>query len=72
MPLSNVGRMLIIAGIVLIGVGLLFVVVQRFGGWPRLPGDFVFRRGNVTVYVPLATSLIVSLLLSLLFYLFRR
>ncbi|MGE5189697.1 MAG: DUF2905 domain-containing protein, partial [Gemmatimonadota bacterium] len=38
----------------------------------RLPGDFTFRRGNVTFYFPLATSLLVSVILSLLFWLFRR
>jgi hypothetical protein len=38
----------------------------------KLPGDFTFRSGGLTVYVPLATCLLLSVLLSLLSYLFRR
>lgn len=71
MPFSGVGRMLIMAGIVLAALGVLFVIVERIG-IPRLPGDIVIRRGNVTVFFPIATSILLSIILSLLFYLFRR
>jgi hypothetical protein len=63
------GRLLIIAGLVLAGVGLLITLGAPIG---RLPGDFTFRRGGVTFYFPLATSIIVSILLTLLMTLFRR
>ncbi len=63
------GRLLIIGGLVLAGIGLLITLGAPIG---RLPGDFTFRRGGVTFYFPLATSVIVSLLLTLLMTLFRR
>jgi len=65
------GRTLIVAGLVLVAAGVLLVVLARFG-LPRLPGDIVIRRGSWTFYFPIATSILLSILLSLLFYLFRR
>nr|MBO2471960.1 DUF2905 domain-containing protein [Bacillota bacterium] len=65
------GRTLIAAGALLMLAGLALVVVERFG-LPRLPGDIVIRRGNWTFYFPIATSLLLSAILTLLAYLFRR
>lgn len=62
----NMGRLLIIAGIVLIIIGLLW----RYMG--KLPGDIQFKTGNVTVYFPIATSIIVSIILTLIFYFMSR
>jgi len=70
--LSGLGRTLIFLGLGLLAVGAVLVVVGRLGGIPRLPGDILIRRGNFTFYFPLATSLLVSLILTLLFSLFRR
>lgn len=64
-------KLLIIAGVVLIAVGLVWLVGERFG-LGRLPGDFVIERGNVRFYLPLMTSLIVSVVLSLIFWFFSR
>ena len=63
------GRFLVIVGLVIAGVGLLMSLGLPLG---RLPGDFSVKRGNVSFYFPLATSVIVSVLLTLLFALFRR
>ena len=63
------GRLLVIVGLVIAGVGLLMSLGLPLG---RLPGDFSVRRGNVSFYVPLATSILVSVLLTLFFALFRR
>jgi hypothetical protein len=63
------GRALVVAGVVIAGVGLLIMLGLPLG---RLPGDFAVRRGNVSFYFPLATSIVVSILLTLLFALFRR
>jgi uncharacterized protein HemY len=63
------GRALVVAGVVIAGVGLLIMLGLPIG---RLPGDFAVRRGNVSFYFPLATSIVVSILLTLLFALFRR
>jgi hypothetical protein len=71
MNMPPLGRMLITAGIVLLIAGILVTVGGRFG-LGKLPGDFLFRRGNATFYFPLATSIIISLLLTLLLNLFLR
>jgi hypothetical protein len=65
------GRFLIVAGLVLIGLGVLWTVGERFG-LGRLPGDIVVERGNFRFYFPLATSLVLSLVISLLLWLFSR
>jgi hypothetical protein len=64
-----VGRFLIISGLLLAAVGLLINVGVPIG---RLPGDFTIRRGNFTFYFPLATAIIASILLTILFSLFTR
>ncbi len=67
------GRFLIGAGFVLIAVGLLVMGLERIGlGVGRLPGDVVWRGKSTTVYAPLGTSLLLSVLLSLLLYLLSR
>jgi hypothetical protein len=63
------GRLLIVAGLVVAGIGLLMTWGVPFG---RLPGDFTVRRGSVTFYFPLATSIIVSVLLTLILMWFSR
>ena len=63
------GRLLIITGLVIAGVGLLITWGLPIG---RLPGDFTVRRGNFTFYFPLATSIVVSILLTLLFSFLMR
>jgi hypothetical protein len=68
------GKILILIGVALVLIGALFLLGERLG-WlrlGRLPGDFSFERGSVRIYVPLATSLLLSLLLTILFWLFRR
>lgn len=72
MPATSLARVLIVSGAILVVLGLVVMYVGRIPGLGRLPGDIVVRRGNVTFYAPLASMLIVSLLLSLLFRLFGR
>jgi len=64
-----VGRILIILGLVLAVVGVLISLGVPIG---RLPGDFTIRRGNVSFYFPLATSILASIVLTLLMMFFRR
>lgn len=69
--MRDFGRLLMVLG----GVLLLFgIAMTAFGGLGlgRLPGDFIYRRGNFTFYFPLMTSIVISLVLSLLLWLFRR
>ncbi|HWS03274.1 MAG TPA: DUF2905 domain-containing protein [Gammaproteobacteria bacterium] len=64
-------RTLIILGVVLVVLGLLWPWLTKLG-LGRLPGDIVIERNGLRVYFPLMTSLLVSVVLSLLFWLFRR
>jgi hypothetical protein len=72
--LSSLGRTLLALGAVLAGVGFLLILAGRFPGLRigRLPGDLRVERGNFTFYFPLATSILVSVVLTLLFWLFGR
>jgi hypothetical protein len=70
--MSELGRPLIVVGAVLLLLGLFLTFGPRIPGLGRLPGDVVWRRGNTTVYFPLVTCLVISLVLSLLFALFRK
>ena len=63
------GRFLVIAGAIIMGVGLLVMMGLPIG---RLPGDFTVRRGNATFYFPLTTSILASIVLTLLLSLLRR
>jgi hypothetical protein len=64
-----VGRGLVIVGVAIAGLGVLMMLGFPLG---RLPGDIAVRRGSVSFYFPLASSILVSVLLTLLFALFRR
>ncbi|MGD0231280.1 MAG: DUF2905 domain-containing protein [Syntrophorhabdales bacterium] len=66
------GRALILIGavIILIGLGLLFAHKIPYLG--RLPGDIYIKRDNFTFYFPLATSILISIILSLIFRIFRK
>jgi Protein of unknown function (DUF2905) len=63
------GKLLLIVGIAIAALGLLVMAGVPLG---RLPGDFTVRRGSVTFYFPLATSILLSVVLTLLFYFLRR
>ena len=69
----SLGKLMIILGAVLIGIGLLFVLFSR-AGLPigRLPGDIMVRRRNFSFYFPLTTSILLSIVLSLVFYFLSR
>ena len=64
--LDSLGRLLVLTGGVLVLLGLLLVLGHKLPFPSRLPGDLVLRRGEVTVYVPIATMLLVSLGLTIL------
>lgn len=72
---SQLGKLLVALGIVVIVVGVLLLLGASVPWFPRpgrLPGDFVIRRGNTTVYLPLATSILLSVLLTVVLMLWRR
>lgn len=71
--MSGLGRLLIGLGCFLLLAGLLLLAANRIGlPLGRLPGDISYRGKNVSVYFPLGTSILLSILLSLMFYVFAR
>jgi hypothetical protein len=80
---TTLGKVLIGIGLGIVALGVLLVVVERIPGFAnvfswlgKLPGDIFIKRDNFSFYFPIATSIVLSILLSLLFYLvgwlFRR
>jgi membrane protein implicated in regulation of membrane protease activity len=69
---NDIGRTLIILGLLITLAGVLLLFVGRVPWIGRLPGDIHIQRGNWSFYFPIATSIVLSLLLTLLFWLFGR
>jgi DUF2905 family protein len=63
------GKTIVLVGLAIAGLGLLMMLGVPFG---RLPGDFYVKRGSFSFYFPLATSIILSIILTLVFAFFRR
>jgi Protein of unknown function (DUF2905) len=70
--MSEIGKLLIVVGVLIAGIGVVIVLAGRLPWIGRLPGDIYVRRGNFTFYFPLATSILVSIVLTLIFWLFGR
>jgi len=70
--LGFLGKLLILLGVFIILIGIFLLIGDRIPWLGRLPGDFVIRKKNFTFYFPLATSIIISIILTLLFTLFRK
>lgn len=70
--MHGVGRLLIVAGLVLVAAGVLLSLAPRLPWLGKLPGDIMIKREQFSFYMPLTTSLILSLLVSLLLWLLRR
>ena len=64
MELAQIGRVLVLIGAVVLGLGLVLVVADRVPFIGRLPGDITIRGDGWTVYAPLATSIVLSVLLT--------
>jgi len=70
--MPHIGKTLVMFGFILILTGLLFQFIGKLPGIGRLPGDIYIRKGSFTFYFPIATSLAISLLLSLILSFFWR
>ncbi len=70
--LSALGKMLILLGVLIIVMGAFLLLGEKIPWIGRLPGDILIKRKNFTFYFPLATSILISIILTLLFTLFRR
>jgi hypothetical protein len=70
--IQYIGRFLIITGIVIVAIGGLLMLSGKISWLGRLPGDIIIQRKNFTLYFPLATSILISLLLTLIFWVIGR
>lgn len=70
--MTELGKMLMVIGVVCVAVGALLWSGLGRGWVGRLPGDIHYTRGNVSFYFPFVTCLLLSVLLTLLLWLFRR
>lgn len=69
---EGMGKLLVILGVVLIVVGVLFQFAGKIPWLGRLPGDISIQREHFSFYFPITTSIVISIVLTLLFWLFRR
>jgi hypothetical protein len=69
--MSDLGRLLIVAGVILVLVGAVFLLAPKLPWLGKLPGDISYQRGNFSFYFPLATCIVISLILTVILYLFR-
>ena len=70
--MTSFAKLFLILGIVFLAVGLLLMAAPKLPWLGRLPGDILIRKKNFTFYFPLATSIILSVILTVLINLFRR
>jgi hypothetical protein len=71
--MAELGKLLVILGVILVAAGIVVMLLGRMNlPLGRLPGDFLYRGKNTTVYFPLATSVVVSVVLTIVLYLVSR
>ena len=70
--LGALGKMLILLGVLIFVIGLLLLVGEKIPWVGRLPGDIIIKKEKFTFYFPLTTSIVISIILTLLFTLFRK
>ena len=71
-PFGNLGKVLVIVGIVFVVLGFLLILGEKIPWIGRLPGDIIIKRERFSFYFPIVTCIIISLILTLLFTLFRK
>jgi hypothetical protein len=70
--MSDLGRLLIVIGVILVIAGAVLLLAPKIPWLGRLPGDIRYKRGNFSIYFPLGTCILISIVLTLIFWLFRR
>jgi len=70
--MPSMGKMLIVIGIVLVVMGLVFTYGPKIPWLGRLPGDISVKKDNFSFYFPITTSIIISVILTILFSIFRK
>ncbi|MDA8174825.1 MAG: DUF2905 domain-containing protein [Nitrospiraceae bacterium] len=70
--MQDIGKFLLFTGVIIIVAGLFFLLAGKVHGIGRLPGDILVKRKNFTFYFPLATSILISLALTLIMWLIGK
>ena len=70
--MAGLGKTLIILGLVIVAFGIIFTFAGKIPWLGRLPGDIHIKRDNFTFYFPMATCIILSIFISLIFWLFKK
>ena len=70
--LGALGKMLILLGVFIILIGLLLLIGEKIPWIGKLPGDIIIRKEKFSFYFPITTSIIISVLLTLFFWIFRK
>jgi hypothetical protein len=70
--LGALGKMLILLGVLIIVIGLLLLIGEKIPWTGRLPGDIIIRKEKFSFYFPISTCILISIILTLLFTLFRK
>jgi uncharacterized protein HemY len=71
-PLPHIGKLLIITGLVIAGIGILLALGTKIPWLGKLPGDIIIEKRNFKFYFPITTSIIISIILTLILYLLRK
>jgi hypothetical protein len=72
MLMAEIGKLLLILGIILSIIGLIFIFGSKVPGLGRLPGDIFIKKENVTFFFPIVTCILISIIVTLILSLFRR
>lgn len=70
--MAEIGKMIIVAGLVMVAVGLIFLLANKLPFLGKLPGDILLKKENITLYFPLATCIFISIVLSLISMLWTK
>jgi hypothetical protein len=69
---GNLGKLLIFMGLIIVGLGLLLTLGPKIPFLGRLPGDIRFQKGPFTFYFPIVTCILISLILTFIFNIFKK
>ncbi|MGE5365550.1 MAG: DUF2905 domain-containing protein [Bacteroidota bacterium] len=72
MNFQHIGKLIILGGAAMVAVGILVYFADKIPFIGKLPGDIFIKRKNLTIYFPLATSILLSILLTVILYIFRK
>jgi len=72
LPINNFAKGLILIGVIILVIGVVLLFAGKIPFLGKLPGDISFKRGNLSVYFPIVTCVVLSILLTLIFNLFFR